>query len=339
MKIWHGAAFLLFLSTAFSFASISPFKSTGSSYGTWQSLEPDAWASVWLIQAHIDPEANITIRPSGFELDVDTPFAVPGSDFVRDRSSSGFEKLLAKVETLDPTLIRMGEIVHAMESATWASGNDEAPRIVEQAFRTLQDRFDRDYVPVSCYGQFFNALYSSIEHDDSSDDLARNLNTTLASIESDCAWDRPENSGQVVRKEQNRVKSVEMSALLNAIANGQKVIFVDTRETQEFEEGRIPGAINIKLRNIDAHTVTQDLKSADIVVSYCLKDFRGYEVARKLLHHGVENSAVMDPHGYVAWRTLGLPIQTRNEEESVALAELNECAASWKKCLGQGRVQ
>jgi rhodanese-related sulfurtransferase len=113
------------------------------------------------------------------------------------------------------------------------------------------------------------------------------------------------------------------------------VVFVDTRETQEFEESHIPGALNIKLRDIDAQSVAV-LKGADLVISYCLKDFRGYEVARKLMHHGVDNSAVMNPHGYVAWRTLGLPIASRGGQKAAALARLDSCAQDIDGCLDRG---
>ncbi|QJX02964.1 hypothetical protein HML84_18885 [Alcanivorax sp. IO_7] len=29
-------------------------------YVTWRSLEPDVWASIWLIKTHIDPDAKIS---------------------------------------------------------------------------------------------------------------------------------------------------------------------------------------------------------------------------------------------------------------------------------------
>ncbi|MEX2473871.1 chromate resistance protein ChrB domain-containing protein [Marinobacter sp.] len=333
MKLWHGLAlFTLFVAT-FSYTSISD-SFGGKSYGTWQSLEPDSWASVWLIRTHIDPQADIVIRPADSQLDVDVSFAIPGSAYVRDKSSSGFEKLLGRVDKPDPTLIRMGEIVHAMESATWSFDGDEAPRVVEQAYRTLQDRFDRQYVPATCYGQFFDTLYQSVKKNERPAQMSRALDAALGNIAKDCNWESAGGAGDIALKETNRVETVPIPDILSTIAAGQKVIFVDTRETQEFEESHIPGAINIKLRDISDHSVAA-LKAADLVVSYCLKDFRGYEVARKLMHHGVSNSAIMDPHGYVAWRTLGLPVAAKGEQSDSALARLNSCAQDPVKCLNK----
>lgn len=333
MKFWHGTALFALLVATFSYASISNSFS-GNAYGTWQSLEPDSWASIWLIRTHIDPNADIVIRPSGSRLDVDNPFAIPGSDYVRDKHSSGFEKLLGRIEKPDAALIRMGEIIHGMESATWSFEGDEAPRIVEQAYRTLQDRFDRRYVPATCYGQFFDTLYESVRRDEDPAQIARALDGALADISTDCEWASAGGAGDIALKEKNNVENVPVRDILAFIAAGRKVVFVDTRETQEFEESHIPGAINIKLRDINDQSVAA-LKNADLVVSYCLKDFRGYEVARKLMHHGVENSAIMDPHGYVAWRTLGLPVATKDERDDSALARLGSCAQDPVKCLNK----
>ncbi|MEX0605662.1 MAG: chromate resistance protein ChrB domain-containing protein [Marinobacter sp.] len=331
MKLWHGLALSALLIATFSYASlIDSFG--GEVYGTWQSLEPDSWASVWLIRTHIDANADIVIRPAGSRLEVDTPFATPNSPYTRDKHSSGFEKLLDRVEEPDSALIRMGEIVHGMESATWSFEGDEAPRIVEQAYRTLQARFDQQYVPATCYGQFFDTLYQSVKQEDGPVQMSRALDGALANISADCEWSSAGGAGDIALREKNHVETVQVADILSSIAAGRKVIFVDTRETQEFEESHIPGAINIKLRDINDKSVVA-LKGADLVISYCLKDFRGYEVARKLMHHGVENSAIMDPHGYVAWRSLGLPLATENELSVSALARLDSCAQDPVKCL------
>ncbi|MEQ9208663.1 MAG: chromate resistance protein, partial [Pseudomonadales bacterium] len=37
-------------------------------YVTWQSLEPDIWASIWLIKTHIDPNAKISLLPPGSKI-------------------------------------------------------------------------------------------------------------------------------------------------------------------------------------------------------------------------------------------------------------------------------
>lgn len=313
------------------------FSGQQSDYGTWQSLEPDAWASTWLILTHIDPDAEITIRPAGSELSARTPFAVPGSRFVRDNHASAFEKLLSRIPGPDPSLARMGKIIHAIESATWGGDNSEAAIVVEEYYRTLQSRFDRHYVPTTCYGQFFDVLHGSIKVGDNPDQMARKLGVALQATDSDCEWGRENGAArQVVTKEKDRVGTVPVRDILDDIAAGQDVVFVDTRESSEYQENHIPGAINIKLREVN-ETSLERLKGADLVVSYCLKDFRGYEVARKLMRGGVEHSSVMEPHGLVGWQSLGLPVWSGGEPETQAVAQLVRCANGANECIKAGR--
>lgn len=330
MKIWHGVAIATFLTTTVSYAFVSGAVQSIPQYGTSQALEPDTWASTWLIKNHIDPESEIAVAPPGATPTAEITYATAGGDYVRDNQSSAFQKLLSRVETADQSLVRMGEIIHGMESASWDSAQDETPRIVEEAYRTFQDRLGREYVPYACYEDFFDALYSSVQSNKSDQEISSALIAVLDDPGQTCVKGNTDTG--VVEQPSGQVRSLEMAELLNAIAVGKKVVFVDTRETQEYQESHIPGAINIKLREIDEYPLSE-ISNADIVISYCLKDFRGYEVARKLALNGVENSFVMNPHGYVAWRTLGLPVTAQGQSEVDALKELQDCAADAPACL------
>ena len=83
-----------------------------------------------------------------------------------------------------------------------------------------------------------------------------------------------------------------------------RVLFIDTREKEEFNEGHIPGAIHLRLVDIDKADLSR-LKDYDFVVPYCLKDFRGYEVARKLKSIGFDNVFMMTPSGLRGWQKSG----------------------------------
>src|SRR5438445_9611509 len=74
--------------------------------------------------------------------------------------------------------------------------------------------------------------------------------------------------------------------VLNLIQQGKKVVFVDAREKQEWREEHIPGAINVSLREV-RQLDQRTLGDPDLVVAYCLKDFRGFEVAKALRQSGV----------------------------------------------------
>jgi len=97
--------------------------------------------------------------------------------------------------------------------------------------------------------------------------------------------------------------------IVSMLLSGKKVLFIDTREPEEYQEGQIPNAVNIALRDVNKVNV-DDLKQYDLIVPYCLKDFRGFEVSRALMEKGLNNLVMMEPAGLNGWKSLGLPIAT-----------------------------
>ena len=130
------------------------------------------------------------------------------------------------------------------------------------------------------------------------------------------------------------IHSVPIDAVLEEIAEGKKVVFVDAREHPEYAEGHIPGAIDLPLRRID--DATRDaIGKADLVVAYCIKDFRGYEVARRLQELGVPNTHIMHPYGLNGWKDRGLPVATTDPaSERAAQTRLQRCARHREACKG-----
>ena len=90
------------------------------------------------------------------------------------------------------------------------------------------------------------------------------------------------------------------------ILDGKKVVFVDVREPQEYAEKHIPGARSIPVRDTAAVNLAS-LADADLVVPYCLKDFRGFEGAKTLHGLGVPNVGLLKGHGIKSWEKAGLP--------------------------------
>lgn len=122
--------------------------------------------------------------------------------------------------------------------------------------------------------------------------------------------------------------------VLEQIRLGKRVVFVDARERQEFEEEHIPGAINLTLREIRAMDPAQ-LRDADLVIAYCLKDFRGFEVAKALREAGVEHAATLQEQGINGWKKAGLPTYLANVRSAEQSAEaLTDCARAPQSCLG-----
>jgi rhodanese-related sulfurtransferase len=100
-----------------------------------------------------------------------------------------------------------------------------------------------------------------------------------------------------------------LQAAAQAVQTGS-VVFIDVREPQEFDEFHIPGAVSIPLYRLHDADL-EFVRGADVVVAYCLKDFRGWEGARILLDRGVPNVRVLQGFGTGAWKKDDLPLAGR----------------------------
>lgn len=117
--------------------------------------------------------------------------------------------------------------------------------------------------------------------------------------------------------------AVPATEIARMIAEGRKVVFVDIREPEEHREFRIPGSRNIQLRSLHSADLS-DCEGADAVVSYCLKDFRGWEGSKILVDRGVKNVVVLEGWGVGAWRAAKLPLagEIPGKSDADALQEI-----------------
>lgn len=121
--------------------------------------------------------------------------------------------------------------------------------------------------------------------------------------------------------------------VLEHIRAGKRVVFVDAREAPEYLEERIPGAINLTLREVQLLD-PRTLGDPDLVIAYCIKDFRGFEVARALDRAGVENVHVLADVGIQGWKKRGLPTEKGRVARSTPVSSvLLDCAADVVACL------
>lgn len=120
--------------------------------------------------------------------------------------------------------------------------------------------------------------------------------------------------------------------VLREIRAGKRVVFVDAREPAEFHEEHIPGAINITLREV-SRLDRKLLGDPDLVIAYCLKDFRGFEVARALNSSGVRDARILAQFGIKGWKSQGLPTWQAGSPASAAVNALQACAREPARCL------
>jgi len=315
-----GKSHLLLLLAFIASCSGTP-ENSSKRYFTWDGLEPDKWGSVWLLKRHIDPDSQLSIVPVGANVKeaiaVDTPYA----QYKRSHGKSTFENMTTAFnKDNDPALVKIGQIINELEVTSWNSSSPIVA-VVEHRFRELQYQHNRVDVPVSCYSGFFDQLYRALQQ---SPELAPEVLSAQLAPEKVC--DIPATT--IARRSEDPVHEYSIEHILKMIDSRRNVIFVDTRENDEYDEHHIPGAVNLTLREVSKNTVKQ-FAAADLVISYCVKDFRGYEVALALHKAGVKNSGIMKPYGIRGWKEKGLPVATQDEtNDENALLQLRQCAAT-----------
>ena len=105
------------------------------------------------------------------------------------------------------------------------------------------------------------------------------------------------------------VRVVDAHDVVASIRRGEKILFLDVREPEEFDEFHLPGAVSVPLRSLAKRLSSiEGIHEADLVIPYCLKDFRGFEAARFLQKNGVENVGILEDFGVRAWKRAGLPM-------------------------------
>lgn len=295
-------------------------------YYTVDGLEPDKWASAWLLSQRVESGAVIEVRPRWALSGDGIPFDVPGEALYRKDGLTTFEVIAGTQFEASSHVTRLGNVLSDLELNAWAKNEFPETTTVEHYYRVLQQKFDRNHVPLDCYLGFFDSVAGWMKADsDSVDRLREELETFVTACSTD-------NDGVLVDRRREYVPTVAIEVILDRVAAGGKVVFVDTREPSEYEEGHIPGAINLPLRSLQEYP--EQLKDADLVISYCVKDFRGYEVAQNLLESGVRNSVIMEPYGIKGWADAGLPVLSGSPTDRTVEEELLfECAMDQRNCL------
>ena len=299
-------------------------------YYTWEGIGPDKWASIWFINRFVDNKAAIRLVPVNQKVANATAFDIPPAKYKRTSEHSTLAAMLQDFEVHDPVLEQIAQIIHDIEVNYWGSNEHDKSVYVEREFRAMQLRYGRDAVPQGCYVTFFENLYRALaraqERSLTTGEFVRQLRPDSACAGRQVAF--------IQKPRPALVAVIDIESLLLAMRAGEKVVFVDAREADEYDEFRIPNAINLRLRDVD-ESVAPLFSGADRVIAYCLKDFRGFELARALQEKaGVKNAAIMKPYGINGWRALGLPVEgSKALSHELALARIDECLADVTACL------
>jgi rhodanese-related sulfurtransferase len=291
-------------------------------FATWRGIEPDKWATLWLIKRHLSAEAYFLFSDPGAKLPENAAlFGVPDAPLRRIKGESMFRRLKGAMQLHSPALEALDQVVHDIEVNIWEKPVHPHSPWFESMFRQLQARYARDQVPVDCYLALFDAAVALLPRADATPaDYQQQL-----AMQAHC---------QGLRTPQQRaVAQLDHLQTLREISLGIKVVFVDTREAQEFDEVHLPGALQLRLRDVSSQAI-QPLLDADLVIPYCVKDFRGFEVASAMQRLGLRQVATLSPNGLKGWLQAGLPVVRRGESsERQASAELMRCAMEPSTCI------
>lgn len=294
-----------------------PSKTVVTDYG----LGPDKWATAWLMARHAVPGAKLTVVPQGAPLSAGIAFDVPTSPLRRERDHAAFQAVIEHYKLSDPSVIRMAQIVRDIEVNYWGSPDAAESPAVESAFRKLQIRHGRYSVSPECYLAFYDRVFEAVR--------AGNQTVTEKDLDVDChVLASKEAQGALVPE-------MPLSTLLTEIKAGKKVAFVDVREPDEFAEAHIPDAHNVTLRDLGEDDLAK-LRDADYVVSYCIKDFRGFEMARSLRDAGIGNAVILNPYGIKGWISEGMPtVGAKAMTPIEGRLRLTECVTAPETCKAQ----
>ncbi|WP_353057019.1 chromate resistance protein ChrB domain-containing protein [Microbulbifer sp. VAAF005] len=320
------------LTTAISLSSraeISPSpREPEPTYHTTHGLGPDKWASAWLLSQHLDPGSRIIIHPlhgDTFEPKKSASFDSEGATFHRTQHQSTFEVLVESFEVSDPKLVKLASVINDIEVNLWRPNRNPESIVVETAFRKLQRDYGEENITLDCYSQLFSNIYEWIDSDSQEQVIASQTNLIP---DQQCT----KNTKVAFNSSTRLVPEIKASELFDHIRSGKNVVFVDTRESNEFAEAHIPGAVNIPIRSL-GNQLPKSLESADIIISYCVKDFRGFEMAKILRRRGLQQTAILNPYGIRGWIEAELPVAgTKALTEQQAKANLEQCIND-KECI------
>lgn len=108
---------------------------------------------------------------------------------------------------------------------------------------------------------------------------------------------------------EDTVDNLSAERVKQLMDGGEKLVFIDMRPANEFQQARLPGARSIPLAEVANRF--NEIPKAGRVVLYC--DCKVYDIADRavfLEYRGYRNIFIM-PEGYSGWVKRGYPLDTK----------------------------
>lgn len=123
---------LFFLVSTFSFSI-----SNSSVYSTWDTLETDKLASIWLIKRFIDKDAEFRFYPKDEFITEGIPFDIPQAELRVYHNLSCFESIVNKFKIDDPVVKEIAQIIHDIEINFWGKKQREESEDIDRAIQEI----------------------------------------------------------------------------------------------------------------------------------------------------------------------------------------------------------
>ena len=113
-------------------------------FATWSGIEPDKWATLWLIKRYVAPDAYFSLVEPNTEMPADAlAFGVPEVAIRRGNQQSMFRKLKNALALDGQELDYLDGIIHDVEVNIWDAPAHKHSAWFETLYRTLQARYQR----------------------------------------------------------------------------------------------------------------------------------------------------------------------------------------------------
>lgn len=154
---------VLLLSLFFLVTSFSSVQSNSHLYSTWDIMETDKLASIWLIKRFIDKDAEFRFYSHGELITEGIPFDVPQAELRVYHNLSTFESIVKKFKIDDPIVKQIAEIMHDIEINIWGKKlREESTEINDAVYEVINSSKG----PEECITRnfaIFDQLYEELE--------------------------------------------------------------------------------------------------------------------------------------------------------------------------------
>ena len=113
---------------------------------------------------------------------------------------------------------------------------------------------------------------------------------------------------KLVNDAKSRIRETDIAGYKKMLAQGEKVLLIDTREDSEWAVGHAAGALHLSKGIIERDIEAKVPDKQTPMVLYCGGGFRSALVADNLQKMGYQNAISLDG-GWRAWQQSGLPVE------------------------------